>query len=484
MRIVILAVVTTLVVGGGGAVVISQTASAWGSRDDDGHDGRHDGDGRGGFGQSAGWWWGTIVCPDVGQELQEVPEGTEEEVGADLAELDAQVAEAYTELAVEEGDPEAVLGALEAERQATIDEMVDTLGSRGGWPSWLDWLEGLDDCEIRPPDEDDEPEDPEDPEVPVGGPVPEDFVDITTVEPNVAEPVFGENASTGSFTVDCGVNENGHFNTDNVIAAPGVSNGAHHLHDYVGNVSTDAFSTDESLLAADTTCVNGDQSTHYWPVLRVPDGEVHTDHFGDGGDQGEDGQDEGEDDGEDDTGGDPDGNNGTVLQPTSATLTFVGNPLGPVVEMPQFLRIITGDAKSFTNGTANANASWSCTGFEDRQLTDRYPLCPEGSEVVRSFDFQSCWDGVNTDSANHRDHVAFAAEDGSCPEGFQAIPQLTHRITYDIPDDAPADTPFALDSFPEQLHKPVTDHSDFINVMSDELMAETVNCINSGTDCG
>lgn len=157
--------------------------------------------------------------------------------------------------------------------------------------------------------------------------------------------------------------------------------------------------------------------------------------------------------------------------------------------MPRLLRIITGDAKAFVNGTANANASWSCTGFEDRQLKDKYPLCPQGSDVVRTFKFQSCWDGQNIDSANHRTHVAFAAADGSCANGFKAIPQLVQRIVYDV--DAPSlqdggkTTPlFAVDSFPEQLHKPVTDHGDFINVFSEDLMGEMVDCINEGRECG
>ncbi|MEU8151250.1 DUF1996 domain-containing protein [Nonomuraea sp. NPDC048901] len=49
-----------------------------------------------------------------------------------------------------------------------------------------------------------------------------------------------------------------------------MTNGAQHLHDYVGNVSTDAFCTNESLAAAGTTCRNrADQSTYFWPVLRV-----------------------------------------------------------------------------------------------------------------------------------------------------------------------------------------------------------------------
>ena len=95
------------------------------------------------------------------------------------------------------------------------------------------------------------------------------FVDITTVAPNVKAPANGRSGSTGTFTVDCGRNENGHFNPDNFIAQPGVKNGAQHLHDYVGNLTTNADSTNESLDAGGTTCKNGDKSTYYWPVLRI-----------------------------------------------------------------------------------------------------------------------------------------------------------------------------------------------------------------------
>jgi hypothetical protein len=103
--------------------------------------------------------------------------------------------------------------------------------------------------------------------------------------------------------------------------------------------------------------------------------------------------------------------------------------------------------------------------------------------------FQSCWDGSNIDSANHRTPVAFAGADGSCPAGFRAVPQLVQRIVYDV--DAPSlrdggkTTPlFAVDSFPEQLHKAVTDHGDFINVFDESLMRQMVDCINGGRTCG
>jgi hypothetical protein len=99
------------------------------------------------------------------------------------------------------------------------------------------------------------------------------FVDITTIQPNVKTPRANGKASKGTFTVNCGKNENGHFNPDNFIAQPGVKNGAEHLHDYVGNLSTNADSNNKSLQAAGTTCKNGDKSAYFWPVVRIDTGE-------------------------------------------------------------------------------------------------------------------------------------------------------------------------------------------------------------------
>ncbi|MDT7782818.1 MAG: hypothetical protein QOF58_1237, partial [Pseudonocardiales bacterium] len=95
------------------------------------------------------------------------------------------------------------------------------------------------------------------------------FVDITKVKPNVKKVKQQNGATTGTFIVDCGRNENGHFNPDNFIAQPGVRNGAQHLHDYVGNLSTNADSNNKSLQKAGTTCKNGDKSAYFWPVVRI-----------------------------------------------------------------------------------------------------------------------------------------------------------------------------------------------------------------------
>src|SRR3954463_3753283 len=99
------------------------------------------------------------------------------------------------------------------------------------------------------------------------------FVDILKVKPNQFDPRPVTGASTGTFTVDCGRNENQHFNPDNFVAQPGIRNGAQHLHDYVGNLSSNADSNNKSLDAAGTTCKNGDKSAYFWPVVRIDTGD-------------------------------------------------------------------------------------------------------------------------------------------------------------------------------------------------------------------
>ncbi|MGM1063019.1 DUF1996 domain-containing protein [Saccharothrix sp. Mg75] len=431
------------------------------------------------------------------------------------------------------------------------------------------------------------------------------FVDITTVQPNVKAVNKQRGASRGTFTVNCGRNENGHFNSDNFIAQPGVAHGAQHLHDYVGNLSTNAESTNQSLVAAGTTCRNGDKSTYFWPVVRIDKGEAEVENpvdpqaqaqqeqqkaadeqikeeprvqcpdvaskideevpeeaqpridealaeveqvteeaekrlpgstavdqevlgplteqrkqaldeltqavarpgaqpvdfgalapcaikqpdqpspIGDGSENSEK-----EDPADAQAGAHVDhanelpGNLGEIQRPEKVELTFRGSPVGKVRAMPKFLRVLYGDAKVSTNGPKNARASWTCTGFEDKVQLQTYVVCPEGSKVKRLHDFAGCWDGKNTDSANHRDHVAYAdPATGRCPRGFKAIPQLRISLTYDIPRDVQVNGQYAVDSFPQEAHNPFSDHDDFANVMSQRIMNRLVWCLNRGKNC-
>ncbi|MET7327491.1 DUF1996 domain-containing protein [Nonomuraea sp. NPDC005650] len=448
--------------------------------------------------QNNGGAAGQIVCPEVADRLGQVPDRAQAEVQRNLQQLESQIAEANRRLASSAGQggpnfvQNAILGPLKDKRTATL-ERIQIAFQRAGAQAPTS-LRTLASCDLRNGNpgngnngngnngnngdgnngnngdgnngnggdgnngnggNNGDNGDGGDGGAQARGPVPEDFVDIRSVQPNVRTPRTQQNGSRGTFSVDCGRNEKRIFNSDNVIVAPGVSNGAQHTHDYVGNESTNNQSTNESLLAASTTCRNGDKSTHYWPVLRAL-GQQEFDANR--------------------RGGGLDLNVGKILTPVSVQITFKGNPTGKVVAAPQFLRIITGNARV---GGAEANAGWTCTGFENRQLTDKYPLCPRGSRLVRVFDFQSCWDGQNVDSANHRTHVTFPQADGGCPQGFQPIPALEHRLVYNVPQGPN----FAVDTFPEELHKPVTDHSDFINLMNEQQMGQVVDCINSGRRC-
>ncbi|MFC3896002.1 DUF1996 domain-containing protein [Lentzea rhizosphaerae] len=257
---------------------------------------------------------------------------------------------------------------------------------------------------------------------------------------------------TPSFVIRCGTNEERHLNADNPVVSPGLPFGAHHTHEYVGNKSADANSTNDSLAAAPTTCEKDDRSTYYWPVLRLTDGTGHDAHA---------------------QGGGVHGNTGVVLQPKSVEIRYEGSPVSAVLPMPRFLRMITGDPAAFTNDYGpNVRARWGCADKPGRYTT-KYPLCGRAT-TLRSFEFGSCWDGNNTDSASHRTHVVFPSADGICPPKTFPIPRLHVIVGYDVP----AGRPFAIDSFPEEMRDPATDHAMFINVMPEPLMAELVGQLN------
>ncbi|MEJ2858214.1 MULTISPECIES: DUF1996 domain-containing protein [unclassified Saccharothrix] len=279
------------------------------------------------------------------------------------------------------------------------------------------------------------------------------YVAIDDIPPHSTEPPVTEDASTGTYTLDCGRNAERHLNADNVVVAPGQPNGAHHTHEYVGNLTTDHTSTDTTLAAGATTCAEGDQSTYYWPVLRLIDRPGHDAHAPGGGQHG---------------------NTGEVLPPAEVQIRYSGSPVSKVVPIPTFTRLVTGDASALTSGSGTAH--WSCEGTPGQ--TDRYPLC-EGKRVVRTFTFPSCWDGRNTDSTTHKSHTTPPAPNGVCPPGFFPIPRLQIRTTYAVPKNRP----YAIDSFPNQSRDPRTDHAMHINLTPPPLMTKITTCLNTNHHC-
>ena len=270
-------------------------------------------------------------------------------------------------------------------------------------------------------------------------------MDDAEAVPAAVRPVAG--ASTGSYRWNCGRNERGHRNTANIVVTPGKPGPAHHLHDYIGNLGVQVDSTVADLVGKPTTCSNGDASTYYWAVLRLA-GASNNEH------------------------------GGPVQVPVSLTMTYYGNPLGPVLPMPRLLRAAVGDAYAHTNGGALARSRWTCSDTPERQ-TMKYPLCDDGAAVVRIFDFPSCWDGRQLGSANHRQHVVFPVAGGGCPVGTFAVPRLQITMAYAVPRG----TRYQIDAFDDQDHDPATDHGFLVNLMPEPVMARVVKCLNSGRAC-
>ena len=124
---------------------------------------------------------------------------------------------------------------------------------------------------------------------------------------------------------------------------------------------------------------------------------------------------------------------------------------------------------------------WTCSGSPGRASATHYPLCPGGQLVRRTGEFPSCWNGVATDSGDHRTHVTFPdPATGACADRHRADPAAAHhgRAT-----DVPPGRSFAVDSFPAQQRKAVTDHFDFENLVPEPLMRHVVECINAGRTC-
>ncbi|GAA2274590.1 hypothetical protein GCM10010149_16160 [Nonomuraea roseoviolacea subsp. roseoviolacea] len=524
----------------------------------------------------------TIVCPGVADRLPAVPAAAREEVDRNLALLEKQIAEANARLASSagEGGPNfvrnAILGPLEDKRAAAIDRIAIAIGRVAARPTGLDGLAACSLSTSGTPGSSatatatatataSAAADPA-----AIGPTADDFVDIRQVA-RAEQPRSTGRGSRGTFLSRCGVPGDSHANEDDLIVAPGVQDGAQQLIDYVGNTTTDAFSTNESLAASTTTCANrADRSTYFWPVLRTratdePDstptspaptvtgtssstGTGSSKRTGTGAEAAPTAPADPDpsdpdatdlptdvptdlgptdlppeagatdltpDPGTTDLTPDPgttdpapddtlsaqpdaastaqadsprqaaENNVGTPVEPVAVRVQYRGNPTSRVTAMPRFLRLLSGDPRALTNGDDNVRAAWSCTGFTDR-LTDKYPICPSGSRLVRVHDMPSCWDGENTDSATHRAHLVFPGEDGACPSGTRAVPQLRLTLVYgELPTTRPegTDVPFALDSFASERHAPRTAHAGAVVVMSDRLMRTVVTCINTGRNC-
>jgi hypothetical protein len=254
----------------------------------------------------------------------------------------------------------------------------------------------------------------------------------------------------GAFHVNCAFS---HRRNDDPIVFP-RGPGASHSHDFFGSRSTDAFARPDSLRVSATNCVrtdtparNTDRSAYWVPTLYT----------------------------------------GTrAVAPSTVDAYYKTGHRGMRIQpFPPQLRIIAGDAKGRTPSLVNGQHVFAffCQGGTRTPGTDtRAPLCRTRrlDLVIR---FPDCWDGRQTDSRDHKSHMAYSSPTGrrpserACPSTHpRQMPMLELALRY--PTTGGPAVRLASGAID-------TAHADFMNGWDEAKLAALVrDCLNVDKYCG
>jgi hypothetical protein len=235
---------------------------------------------------------------------------------------------------------------------------------------------------------------------------------------------------------------------DDPIVFPNLP-GASHLHTFMGNTTTNAASTLESLSRGQTTCkAKGDLSGYWQPTLFNGDTPVN-----------------------------PEGPQ-VIYYKTGVT------DYESVRPFPKGLRFIVGNAK---NLDADKFLAATEEGFEcgNSYFNKTIPLtCSAERSVKLNIRYQapSCWDGLHLDSPDHKSHMAYPIDTNTaagwvCPDDHPvAVPKLEVKMAWPVNGDM-SQVHFSSGAGP-------TYHYDFFNVWDDRTLAAMVaGCIVAARQC-
>jgi hypothetical protein len=220
--------------------------------------------------------------------------------------------------------------------------------------------------------------------------------------PAMAGPI---GKGTGTFHADCA---SSHLAMDDPIVFPGRP-GAAHVHEFFGNRRTDAFTLPADLRRyPDTNCEreggrsDADASAYWAPALYVGDGDV------------------------------------PITASTADAYYSTGfRDFAAIRPYPSDLEVIAGDSTGRTGPRAGRQRIflWRCAPGQTF-IPGTSASAPTCSTPVLHLDitFPDCWDGVNSDSPNHKSHMAYsepAAEGWACPALHPVpVPRLKLNIRY------------------------------------------------------
>ncbi|AGL18234.1 DUF1996 domain-containing protein [Actinoplanes sp. N902-109] len=207
-------------------------------------------------------------------------------------------------------------------------------------------------------------------------------------------PAPGNAVRVSEFNAACHYS---HSKPDDPIVFPGMA-GASHMHTFLGNTSTNANTTTQSLLAnAGSSCAPATDLSAYWiPTLYE---------------------------------------NGRAVEPSGVTVYYGSRLPNPAatVPFPQGFRMIAGDAKlqvPTPRGTVNQFYCAGPGGETGRSADGNWPVCAPTADLMFQLVFPDCWDGVHLDSPDHKSHVRYTY-DGTCSGDYPvAIPSISFVIAY------------------------------------------------------
>jgi len=258
---------------------------------------------------------------------------------------------------------------------------------------------------------------------------------VTGVTPSTANPphrYFHE------FQANCAVS---HHQPDDPIVFPNLP-GASHDHTFMGNLTTNAATTEDSLLAGDTLCkVPGDKSGYWMPTLLDGDKVVL-----------------------------PNGPQ-TIYYKTGV------NDYTSVRPFPPGLRFVVGSPKATADQFANAPgyvAGWECG--DSYHNIDFPASCPAGQELNIRMQAPSCWDGIHLDTPDHKSHMTYAVN-GVCPADHPvALPMIEFKMAFPVSGD--------LSNVRLASGHGYSFHYDFYNAWVPATLAAMVTqCIDGGLQC-
>ena len=254
----------------------------------------------------------------------------------------------------------------------------------------------------------------------------------------------------GAFRITCAFS---HFAFDDPLVKPGVPSGSH-LHAFVGNSKTDAYTTSQNIRAAGaSTCEGGpiNQSAYWVPAMIGPDG--------------------------------------VPIKP-AATLMYYkydyGLSLGQTIHAPPAgMTMIAGNMH---NTALSGPYDFQCQGGGASGANSKaIPDCPAGSQLWMLVYFPQCLQLVNgqpvATSADHKSHVAYPSG-GVCPSSHPyAIPKITIIFRYAV-ERAGITPTWRLSSDHLDARPGTSAHADWMNGWDqDELERAEAMCAGGRLNC-